>query len=83
MRDRPRVLRRVELHGVEPGLRLLLVHPPAGLNGELLMTIGRKIAFLGAGNMAGALIDGLLRAGACAPSEVMAMDVDLALLVPV
>ena len=52
------------------------------------MTIGRKIAFLGAGNMAGALldshlqntarlalIDGLLRAGACAPSEVMAMDV--------
>ncbi|GAB5548793.1 MAG: pyrroline-5-carboxylate reductase [Sandaracinaceae bacterium] len=51
------------------------MHPPAGLNGELLMTIGRKIAFLGAGNMAGALIDGLLRAGACAPSEVMAMDV--------
>ncbi|MEC7524623.1 MAG: pyrroline-5-carboxylate reductase [Myxococcota bacterium] len=44
------------------------------------MTIGRKIAFLGAGNMAGALIDGLLRAGACAPEEVMAMDVRAARL---
>jgi pyrroline-5-carboxylate reductase len=39
------------------------------------MNIGRKIAFLGAGNMAGALIKGLLRAGACAPDEVWAVDV--------
>ncbi len=39
------------------------------------MTVGKKIAFLGAGNMAGALIDGLLRAGACAPSDITAVDV--------
>jgi pyrroline-5-carboxylate reductase len=39
------------------------------------MRIGRKIAFLGAGNMAGALIKGLLHAGACEPDEVLAVDV--------
>jgi pyrroline-5-carboxylate reductase len=39
------------------------------------MHIGRKIAFLGAGNMAGALIKGLLRAGACEPAEIWAVDV--------
>lgn len=39
------------------------------------MHIGRKIAFLGAGNMAGALIKGLLHAKACEPSEVFAVDV--------
>ena len=39
------------------------------------MHIGRKIAFLGAGNMAGALIKGLLRAGACEPGEIWAVDV--------
>jgi pyrroline-5-carboxylate reductase len=37
--------------------------------------IGKKIAFLGAGNMAGALIKGLLHAGACEPSEIFAVDV--------
>lgn len=39
------------------------------------MHIGRKIAFLGAGNMAGALIKGLLAAKACEPSEIFAVDV--------
>lgn len=39
------------------------------------MRVGRKIAFLGAGNMAGALIKGLLRAEACAPEDVFAVDV--------
>lgn len=39
------------------------------------MTLHSKIAFLGAGNMAGALIDGLLRAGACAADDVYAVDV--------
>ncbi|MGE0787054.1 MAG: pyrroline-5-carboxylate reductase [Sandaracinaceae bacterium] len=36
---------------------------------------GSTIAFIGAGNMAGALIDGLLRAGAYRPEDVIAMDV--------
>jgi pyrroline-5-carboxylate reductase len=39
------------------------------------MTLDKKIAFLGAGNMAGALIKGLLHAGACAPSQILATDV--------
>lgn len=39
------------------------------------MSLGRTIAFIGAGNMAGALIKGLLHAGACRPDEVMAVDV--------
>src|SRR5687768_772501 len=39
------------------------------------MRIGKKIAFLGAGNMAGALIKGLLHAGACTPDEIFAVDV--------
>lgn len=39
------------------------------------MRIERKIAFLGAGNMAGALIKGLLNAKACEPSELLAVDV--------
>jgi len=38
-------------------------------------TESMKIAFLGAGNMAGALIKGLLRAKACAPDDVWAVDV--------
>lgn len=37
--------------------------------------IERKIVFVGAGNMAGALIRGLLRAGACAPENIHAVDV--------
>lgn len=39
------------------------------------MTIDHTIAFIGAGNMAGALINGLLHAGACAPESVVAADV--------
>ncbi len=39
------------------------------------MHIGRRIAFIGAGNMAGALIKGLLHATACAPDEIFALDV--------
>ena len=39
------------------------------------MRIGKTIAFLGAGNMAGALIKGLLHAKACEPSEIFAVDV--------
>lgn len=39
------------------------------------MRIGRTIAFLGAGNMAGALIKGLLHAKACEPGEIFAVDV--------
>lgn len=39
------------------------------------MKIDKRIAFLGAGNMAGALIKGLLRAGACEPDQVVATDV--------
>jgi pyrroline-5-carboxylate reductase len=35
-----------------------------------------KIAFIGAGNMAGAIIGGVLRAGLCQPEEVTASDVD-------
>lgn len=39
------------------------------------MSIDKRIAFLGAGNMAGALIKGLLSAGACRPDQVLATDV--------
>ena len=39
------------------------------------MSLGRTIAFIGSGNMAGALIKGLIHAGACQPSEIMAVDV--------
>jgi pyrroline-5-carboxylate reductase len=39
------------------------------------VTLSTTIAFLGAGNMAGALIRGLLRAGTCAPERVIATDV--------
>lgn len=39
------------------------------------MPIDKKIAFLGAGNMAGAMIKGLLAAGACRPEEIVATDV--------
>ncbi|MGO9712093.1 MAG: NAD(P)-binding domain-containing protein, partial [Polyangiaceae bacterium] len=35
----------------------------------------RTLGFLGAGNMAGALIKGLLHAGAVAPSRIVASDV--------
>lgn len=35
----------------------------------------KKIAFLGAGNMAGAILRGLLRAGACTADEIMATDI--------
>lgn len=34
------------------------------------MSLGKKIAFLGAGNMAEALVKGLLRAGAASPAEI-------------
>ena len=37
--------------------------------------IGKKIAFVGAGNMAGALIKGLLHANASNPEEILAIDV--------
>jgi pyrroline-5-carboxylate reductase len=39
------------------------------------MTLDVNIAFLGAGNMAGALIRGLLHAGACTKDRIMATDV--------
>jgi pyrroline-5-carboxylate reductase len=39
------------------------------------MKIDERIAFIGAGNMAGALIKGLLGAGACEPDRVWATDV--------
>lgn len=39
------------------------------------MTIHRKIAFVGAGNMAGALIKGLLHAKASEPDRIWAVDV--------
>jgi pyrroline-5-carboxylate reductase len=38
-------------------------------------TLRETIAFLGAGNMAGALIRGLLRAKACVPEQILATDV--------
>lgn len=37
--------------------------------------LGKKIAFLGAGNMAGALVKGLVAAGAAAPDEILCTDV--------
>lgn len=37
--------------------------------------LGKKIAFLGAGNMAGALVKGLVSAGAAKPDEVLCTDV--------
>lgn len=37
--------------------------------------LAKKIAFLGAGNMAGALVRGLVSAGASAPSEILCTDV--------
>jgi pyrroline-5-carboxylate reductase len=40
-----------------------------------MSTIRETIAFLGAGNMAGALIRGLLHAKACAPEQLVATDV--------
>ena len=39
------------------------------------MEIAKNIAFLGAGNMAGALIRGLLHAKACSPERIFATDV--------
>lgn len=39
------------------------------------MLEGRTIVFLGAGNMAGALIEGLLHSKACSPSAILASDV--------
>jgi pyrroline-5-carboxylate reductase len=39
------------------------------------MSIDKNIAFLGAGNMAGALIRGLLHAEACTPQQIWATDV--------
>lgn len=39
------------------------------------MKLTQKIAFLGAGNMAGALIKGLLAAHACEPAQILATDV--------
>jgi len=39
------------------------------------MKIDKRIAFIGAGNMAGALLKGLLHAGACEPENVWATDV--------
>lgn len=39
------------------------------------MGMDKKIAFLGAGNMAGAILRGLLRAEACTAAEIMATDV--------
>jgi pyrroline-5-carboxylate reductase len=37
-------------------------------------SLGKKIAFLGSGNMAGALVKGLLAAGAAAPADVFCTD---------
>jgi pyrroline-5-carboxylate reductase len=37
--------------------------------------LGKKIAFLGAGNMAGALVKGLIHAGAATPGEILCTDV--------
>jgi pyrroline-5-carboxylate reductase len=37
--------------------------------------LGKKIAFLGAGNMAGALVRGLIAAGAAKPDEIVCTDV--------
>lgn len=39
------------------------------------MTLDKKIAFLGGGNMAGALIKGLLGAHACRPEDLLVTDV--------
>jgi pyrroline-5-carboxylate reductase len=39
------------------------------------MTLDKKIAFLGAGNMAGALVKGLLGAHACLPEQILVTDV--------
>jgi len=38
------------------------------------MSLGKNIAFLGAGNMAEALVKGLLRAGVAAPQEILCTD---------
>jgi pyrroline-5-carboxylate reductase len=38
------------------------------------MALGKKIAFLGTGNMAEALVKGLLRAGASTPSEIVCAE---------
>lgn len=38
------------------------------------MALGKTIAFLGAGNMAEALVKGMLRAGVAAPSEILLTD---------
>lgn len=39
------------------------------------MRLEKKIAFIGAGNMAGAIIKGLLRADACRPDDITAVDI--------
>ncbi len=39
------------------------------------MTLSQRIAFIGAGNMASALIEGLLSASTCAPERILATDV--------
>jgi pyrroline-5-carboxylate reductase len=38
------------------------------------MPLGKTIAFLGAGNMAEALVKGLLRAGVASPGEILLTD---------
>ena len=38
------------------------------------MALGKTIAFIGAGNMAEALVKGLLRAGVAAPPEIICTD---------
>jgi pyrroline-5-carboxylate reductase len=37
--------------------------------------LSRRVAFIGSGNMAGAILEGLLRVGACRPEEIHAMDI--------
>ncbi len=44
------------------------------MNGNVLE--GRKILFIGAGNMAEAMVRGLLKAGACATASIRVTDVD-------
>lgn len=41
-----------------------------------MQTVGKKIGFIGAGQMGGAIISGLLKAGMVEPQDIYAMDID-------
>lgn len=46
------------------------------MNGDIIMTDKKKIAFIGSGNMAGAIISGILKNNIMSPDSVSVYDID-------